>query len=1019
MIGCSTVHSSQIPGANNNLTISNLDVSDAGEYVAQVSNPAFPGFSINSVPQYVTVTCASVPAGSGTTNATRVTFDMEGTTPGETHPAHIHMNSAATGGSIVLSFNRIDGTTGESVTVVDAFDNSTPVTTAELLNYNGHVIVHVAGAGVGAAVAVGDIGSNAPDSMGVYRLAETGGSGVSGTVTFESATDADEDSKVDRVVLGTIDNNTAGTTCEVYSDFTDISTDLSKGQSSTVSVTLGTCDVNYPKFGKVYIDWNLDGVFAETEVVASNAVPIDTTGTFEGTFSVPDQAIVGTSVKMRVVCWEAEYVSEGVTNFDLSAVTSCSGSQYVWGETEDYTINIVEPSLPDLAPQVISFDPTTIAAGTSANATVRVLNNTSVDAAASTLSYVLSTDAIFDDSDVFLGESPSGAIVGFEFSEFAGTVLIPGNTAAGDYNVIFVADALDEVSESDESNNFTAVAISVTAAGDTINPSVTYLNRPEGYVIGSGGFEISVRATDADSGVDTVGVFFKKITDPGTDLELDFEFRGARRSTDNRDEYTTSFNDTDFGTLGIEYLFVALDSAGNVGFTNLIPVTTTVAFESVNVTGLTAGDAVVDYELISFPLVFDNPSPNSIFDELGTYSTDVWRLFYWNNGSQSYTERPSSVSAGLGYWLIFANQVSISIDNARAVDATLTRPFTISLRNGWNQIGSPYLAALSWSDVLDHNITEGIISSGDVGNPFTYNRAFSEATQLSPFEGAFVEANGTIQLEIPLQAVSGIGGRFGSEPAPPRTSSLESSDWEVRFDLNAGEYHYRIGGLGMHPGASEEKDEFDRSTLPRLGQYLDINFAHPEHIIPFFSRDIVPSQDQFTWEFTIESTLDEKKTILEWDNSFFGANQKHLFLFDQDLQKAIDMREVGNYEFQAGEKRHFKAIYGDLEYIESEIRPNRLTLGDAYPNPFNQQTIIPYSLPKSDREYRINLSVFNSLGQKVVTLVDEEQSTGYYEVLWNGRSDRGASVEPGIYIYQLKVSGLADNPVLNGKLIVR
>ena len=684
----------------------------------------------------------------------------------------------------------------------------------------------------------------------------------------------------------------------------------------------------------------------------------------------------------------------------------------------------VEPSLPDLVPQILSIDATIVGAGAAVNAVVRVLNQSAIDAASSTLAYFISTDNALDDMDVVLGEAPTDAIIAFELYDFEGSVLIPAATSPGDYFLIFEADALEEVNEINEDNNETFVAITVVALGDILAPSIAYVDRPEGYVPGTGGFTITVRASDQDSGIDRVGYFFKKITDPGGDQIEDFVFALAQQSSGDTKIYQAAFSDDDFGTLGIEYLFVAVDRADNSALTNLISLTTTLGFEanSQPLVGLTAGTEVVDFELISFPLIFDDPRPANVFDELGNYDKKVWRFFHWNNSSQAYIENPSgaagSIQAGLGYWLIFTNQVTLQVGNSRAVDATLTRPFVITLRDGWNQIGNPYLGTISWSGVLDHNITEGIVFSGDVSNPFTYSRGFSEVSDISAFEGAFVESNGTIQLEIPLR-VSGVGGRQGRTKLTQWENPLDASSWEVRFNLQASNYAYNLGGLGMHQEADINKDQFDRSTLPRLSEYLELNFAHPEHIIPFFTRDVVPTAENHTWEFTIENGLEDKKLTLSWENDFFGVSEKHLVLFDIDRQKAIDMGEMNTYEFGISGVKKFKAIYGDLEYIESELQPNRLILGNAYPNPFDQQTIIPYSLSESNEIYKVNLSIYNSLGQKIITLVSQEQPSGFYEAVWKKRSDRGTLASPGIYIYQLRVSGLADNPVLSGKLIVR
>lgn len=83
----------------------------------------------------------------------------------------------------------------------------------------------------------------------------------------------------------------------------------------------------------------------------------------------------------------------------------------------------------------------------------------------------------------------------------------------------------------------------------------------------------------------------------------------------------------------------------------------------------------------------------------------------------------------------------------------------------------------------------------------------------------------------------------------------------------------------------------------------------------------------------------------------------------------------------------------------AENTPSDYTLGQNYPNPFNPVTEIEYSVY---REGRVKLEIFNLLGQKLQTLVDEEKLPGTYRVSWNGRDDQEGSVSTGVYLYRLK-----------------
>ncbi|MCK6623020.1 MAG: C25 family cysteine peptidase [Calditrichia bacterium] len=83
--------------------------------------------------------------------------------------------------------------------------------------------------------------------------------------------------------------------------------------------------------------------------------------------------------------------------------------------------------------------------------------------------------------------------------------------------------------------------------------------------------------------------------------------------------------------------------------------------------------------------------------------------------------------------------------------------------------------------------------------------------------------------------------------------------------------------------------------------------------------------------------------------------------------------------------------------------PDQISLAQNYPNPFNPETAIPFSVSGSSR-YRVRLEVFNLLGQKVRTLLNEIVLAGEYEARWDGRDQRGNPVASGLYIYRLRVS---------------
>jgi flagellar hook assembly protein FlgD len=74
------------------------------------------------------------------------------------------------------------------------------------------------------------------------------------------------------------------------------------------------------------------------------------------------------------------------------------------------------------------------------------------------------------------------------------------------------------------------------------------------------------------------------------------------------------------------------------------------------------------------------------------------------------------------------------------------------------------------------------------------------------------------------------------------------------------------------------------------------------------------------------------------------------------------------------------------------------SLATAAPNPFRGSTNIEFSVANRTR---VSIEVYNILGQKVRTVVDEVFEAGSYNRMWDGRSDAGTQVSSGIYFYKM------------------
>ncbi len=77
---------------------------------------------------------------------------------------------------------------------------------------------------------------------------------------------------------------------------------------------------------------------------------------------------------------------------------------------------------------------------------------------------------------------------------------------------------------------------------------------------------------------------------------------------------------------------------------------------------------------------------------------------------------------------------------------------------------------------------------------------------------------------------------------------------------------------------------------------------------------------------------------------------------------------------------------------------------DVYPNPFNPQTTVQFTV---ERNSRVTLNVYDMLGREVRTLLDETKNPGSYKIVWDGRDSNGISVSSGTYFVRMETGSNA------------
>jgi len=134
-----------------------------------------------------------------------------------------------------------------------------------------------------------------------------------------------------------------------------------------------------------------------------------------------------------------------------------------------------------------------------------------------------------------------------------------------------------------------------------------------------------------------------------------------------------------------------------------------------------------------------------------------------------------------------------------------------------------------------------------------------------------------------------------------------------------------------------------------------------------------PSIDFVTMELPLSDYVSQPIKIGFW--AFWGAGEWD-FVFD-DVE-----------------------IINTVANIDEVVVPVVTNLLGNYPNPFNPETVIGFSLAQRGN---VSIDIFNLKGQKVRSLVNEVYSAGAHSVVWNGRDEHGRQVGSGVYFYRMSV----------------
>jgi hypothetical protein len=393
-------------------------------------------------------------------------------------------------------------------------------------------------------------------------------------------------------------------------------------------------------------------------------------------------------------------------------------------------------------------------------------------------------------------------------------------------------------------------------------------------------------------------------------------------------------------------------------------------------------------------------------------------LFYYKNGGyleySSFTPSDNlNFRPGIAYWIISKNPLDLTLQNVSETPAIQwTTPTTasvvnyaISLRPGWNMIGNPFSYPVLWSQIMN---STGVDSSY-LQAPVVYNVGLKtygyDQDTLQTWRGYFIynwKPSSVTLLVPPMPALA--------KASRPRTLAKQEFILELRG--TSVESGVQTGKMlvGMLRSAEDGNDRMDYLEAPPIEEKLRLSAVDSKGN-RYAGNFRAISDAGASWDLELTPTEKDEHVVLKLDGLDRLTSGFKAWVLDLDRECALTLSD-GCVETAApknGKALHLRLLVGTDEYAEAArqglpLEPYRFALRPNYPNPFNPETRIAYTL---EIKGRVSVVVFDGLGRKIRTLASDVQGAGGHEAVWNGLDDSGRPVPSGVYICRVRAGEFA------------
>jgi len=373
-----------------------------------------------------------------------------------------------------------------------------------------------------------------------------------------------------------------------------------------------------------------------------------------------------------------------------------------------------------------------------------------------------------------------------------------------------------------------------------------------------------------------------------------------------------------------------------------------------------------------------------------------WTAFRDTGGDQDFLQSYDgsdafTLSPGRGFWLLSETEWTVA-ETVPTVDIS-NGATTIPLQDGWNIISNPLPVDIAWSAVAGAN-GGSIQPLWQWDGSFQQTSTFAAATEGEAFY--FLNDQGLSELTIP------VGGAASSVAPSVAATSLTRS---VRLSVTGPEGAMSRVEVGETPDARRGLDAFDHVAPPTQFAQTALRLqasgvAQPRRQL--LAREVrAPASDGQTYSLRLQSEDAEPVTLTA--DALPSKPGTQVVLVNEATNARYDLRTSSTVTLTPSSATStWTLLVGSRAYVASEMdaAADRLVIEPPAPNPFRDRTTIQYVLPKATE---VEISVYDLLGRRLHTLVDDRQPAGAHTVRWNGAGSNGAPLASGMYFVRMQM----------------